>query len=796
MVGRVIGDYEIRREIGRGGMGTVYEAWQLSLQRPIALKVLTNTAAMTKTAVERFQREARAAAKLHHTNIVPIYAQGAHEGIYYYAMELVCGQSVYEIIQEMRGSTDDSRLAVTATRAGGSRQNGAGADESDTYEPSVPSATSSSAAEFGSSQQDSALSRTTVEHFDTIARLISTVADALEYAHQAGVIHRDIKPHNLILGDDGRLCVSDFGLARVLEQPGVTMTGEFLGSPLYMSPEQIRGGSAKADYRTDIYSLGATMYEWMTLRPPFPGESREQVISSIMTSDAPAPSLLNRNIPFDLETICLKAMEKDAGNRYQSAAAMAADLRRYLERGLIQARRAGPITRARKFVTRHPVELLTAVIVLIMAMFAGAAFRQRSQSQRKEAQLQATTSKLDEVEAAIPKREQQIQDLSQKTEELAEESEGLKNLVGALTQGQAEGARAGAGFVPQALGQGDSEEVDFGAQLGAVAKEAARQLPDALIAAQLLSVRRTIEATDPDIDPDSADSYYLQAAMATEDEPALELLDQALSRDADHFNARYLRAAVLCRLGRFGEMLQDGTRLTELRPDSPAALMLRGAGEMFVGKFGSAIQHLEQALSLGGESAWLHALRGLCYARLDDLVRGIQAYSKALELSPDHALSHFARGRAQYYLGVYTAALDDAEEYVRLVPDSVEGYLLRGECHDKLQQFDAAVADYNRAITLGDTSMTVVGKLAWAALNAREADAQADAAAQEEGAADVPAEPEEEEPSDEVVRPVHKDNVNWLDSWLKEKMRGNEPPPPASPDTAGYPFGAVLPGRR
>src|SRR5262249_9383845 len=193
------------------------------------------------------------------------------------------------------------------------------------------------------------------------------VADALEYAHQHGVIHRDIKPANLLLSPDGRLAVNDFGLARVLEQPGMTVTGEFVGTPAYMSPEQITAGRTHLDHRTDIYSLGATLYELLTLQPPFTGERRDQVLTQILHKEAKPPRRLNRKVPVDLETICLKALEKAPDRRYPTAGVLAEDLRRYVNRYAISARRVGPIGRLVKWVRRRPA-LAAAMACVAVAM--------------------------------------------------------------------------------------------------------------------------------------------------------------------------------------------------------------------------------------------------------------------------------------------------------------------------------------------------------------------------------------------------------------------------------------------
>jgi dienelactone hydrolase len=359
----VVGDFEVIREIGRGGMGVVYEARQVSLNRPVALKVLGPGLGLTPHAVQRFHREAEAAARLHHTNIVPVYATGEHNGTHFYAMELIEGPSLNHVIRQLRqpattaarvgGSGPDSQSAIPH----GSAPTGPYVEGHDTVAMSAGGASSTQLSSDG-------------QYFDTAARMIAEVADALEYAHRHGVIHRDIKPANLLLSPDGRLSVNDFGLARVLEQPGVTMTGEFVGTPAYMSPEQIAAGRTPIDHRTDIYSLGATLYELLTLRPPFAGERRDQLLAQILSKEPARPRKLNRKVPVDLETICLKCLEKDPDRRYQTAKALAEDLRRYLNRFAIAAKRVGPAGRLAKFVRRHKLATVAGVAILLLAAVA------------------------------------------------------------------------------------------------------------------------------------------------------------------------------------------------------------------------------------------------------------------------------------------------------------------------------------------------------------------------------------------------------------------------------------------
>jgi tetratricopeptide (TPR) repeat protein len=345
-----LGEFELLRELGRGGMGVVYEAVQTSLGRHVALKVLGPGLGLTPQAVTRFRREAAAAAKLHHTNIVPVYATGEEDGTHFYAMELVEGPSLDRVLKQLRES---GGKATEAPLPGGQ-----------TIAYAEGPGPAAEAAGLSSSSLSSG-----GQYFDAVARMVAGVADALDYAHKQGVVHRDIKPANLLLAPDGRLSLNDFGLARMLEQPGMTVTGEFLGTPAYMSPEQITGGRVPTDHRTDVYSLGATLYELLTLRPPFAGMSRDQVLAQILHKEPTPPRKVNPRVPVDLETICLKCLEKDPDRRYPTAGALAEDLRRFLNRFAISAKRAGPVARAVKWARRQP-GLAAALAGMLLALVA------------------------------------------------------------------------------------------------------------------------------------------------------------------------------------------------------------------------------------------------------------------------------------------------------------------------------------------------------------------------------------------------------------------------------------------
>lgn len=368
LAGQQLGDFALISELGRGGMGVVYVAVQTSLGRRVALKVLNPGLRLTPRAVARFRREAAAAAKLHHSNIVPVYATGEEGGVHFYAMELIDGLGLDAVIGQLRAqnSSNESPAVsadLTATTA---------------YIPPDP-LTPSPAAPSGTTPA--------ADRFDRIASMIADVADALDHAHQNGVTHRDIKPSNLLLSPDGRLSVTDFGLAIIFGQPGMTMTGEIVGTPAYMSPEQVTGGRIPVDHRTDVYSLGATLYELLTLRPPFAAEGRDRLLAMLIQKEPAAPRSVNPQVPRDLETVCLKCLEKDPDRRYASAKDLADDLRRYVHRFAIQAKRAGPLARLRKWVKRNPALAAAGVMVLLALSAVGAfAWRAHETEQRRLAE--------------------------------------------------------------------------------------------------------------------------------------------------------------------------------------------------------------------------------------------------------------------------------------------------------------------------------------------------------------------------------------------------------------------------
>ncbi|MDB5351815.1 MAG: prkC 6 [Planctomycetota bacterium] len=358
-----LGDYRILREIGRGGMGVVYEAEQLSLNRRVALKVLPPAAAIDPKQRQRFQVEAQAAAHLHHPHIVPVFAVGCDHGISYFAMQFIEGRTLSATIRDLRrfGLSGKGSIPISAPT------------KTTVGELPTPSAISTERATGANSksglpgESGSSPSQRSKAFFRSVAHLGVQVAGALEHAHSLGVLHRDIKPANLLLDTQGELWVTDFGLARFKDDPGPTRTGDLLGTLRYMSPEQVEAKRGVVDQRADIYALGATLYELATLRPAFDGRDRAEVIRQILFEEPIRPRKVDPSIPRELETILMKAMAKEPASRYATAQELADDLNRFLEDKPILACWPTFSEQASKWVRRHRALVATAASVVVVS---------------------------------------------------------------------------------------------------------------------------------------------------------------------------------------------------------------------------------------------------------------------------------------------------------------------------------------------------------------------------------------------------------------------------------------------
>src|SRR5262245_32048773 len=450
-----LGDFRILREVGKGGMGIVYEAEQVSLGRHVALKLLPRSLLLDPRARRRFEREAKAAARLHHTNIVPVFGVGEQDGMPYYVMQFIQGLGLDEVLEELKklqlssartgslaveprgprqglsaaqvarplltgefhGTGDQAGRAGPATGDAAPRE-GPGAHApratalSDSFTPS-----SSSVVLPGRSRDGSKSKNRKPTYWQSVASIGVQVAEALEYAHKQGIKHRDVKPSNLLLDTQGTVWVTDFGLAKADDQENLTHTGDILGTLRYMPPEAFEG---KGDARGDVYSLGLTLYEMLAFRRAFDERDRNRLIRQVTQAEPVRLGKLNRQVPPDLQTIVHKAIDKDPARRYATAGALAEDLQRFIDDEPIRARKVSALERYWRWARRNPViailgGLLTAVLTVglaVMAVLWSRAEHSAAVAKLNEAKAQTLATK--EAKARAEAEEQERSALEQK----------------------------------------------------------------------------------------------------------------------------------------------------------------------------------------------------------------------------------------------------------------------------------------------------------------------------------------------------------------------------------------------
>jgi serine/threonine protein kinase/Flp pilus assembly protein TadD len=737
-----LGDFRIVREVGRGGMGIVYEAEQISLNRRVALKVLPFAATLDDRQIQRFKNEAQAAAHLHHTNIVPVHAVGCERGVYYYAMQFIDGHTLAALIAELRRTSGVKAPA-----------------EGELTGPYMPSpGGGQTAVVAGLSTERSVCSPA---FFRRVAELGRQAALALDHAHQMGVIHRDVKPGNLLLDGRGNLWITDFGLAQCQSQASLTMTGDLVGTLRYMSPEQALAKRAIVDHRTDVYSLGATLYELLTLAPAFNGQDRQELLRQIAFDEPLAPRRLNRTIPAELETIVLKAIEKGPAERYGTAQELADDLERWLKDEPIRARRPTVVQRLRRWSRRHrPVVaalatgLLTVLVVGIVLAFdyqrrlaetdrgVTAALAQaetylsEGDTQTDHPKQWQDTTRL--ALAALEKAEELLA-AGAATQELLRRVEQVRAAVEAAVtdscllvqlerirleqsatgkEGGFDEARAGPLYA-EVLG---NYGIDLAAPESAAARVRGSRLREALLDALEDWVGATDDATErarvaevvrrAAPEPDAYSSRW-RLAVARRDRAALVQLASAPEVQSLSPAAVVKMAGILVRFNeraaaeRLLRIAQERFR-SDLWVNHQLGMLLCNQKPS---RAEEAVRYLSVALALRSESPGIHTNLGVALVEMGDVVGAMRCYRQAIRLQPKDYRARTNLGMLLAEGGKLVEAEDQLRQATRLKPDYADAH--RGLAYALAEQkkWPEALAGYREAARINPKDHLVYNNL-------------------------------------------------------------------------------------
>ncbi len=666
------GRYDLLRKLGEGGMGKVYLARDLKLDRVVAIKGLGRS---DPDDLERFSREARLAAGLRHPNLVEVFDIVADGPNHFISMRYVDGRPL-------------SELCTERTRP-----------------------------------------------LPALVEALAQAAEGLEHAHAAGIVHRDVKPANILVDATDRASLTDFGLARRLDgATRVTKSGVVLGTPAYMAPEQAQGDPRRVDARSDVYGLGASLYEVLTGRPPFDGDSVIEVLGAVVRDDPVPPRRLAPRAPRDLELVCLKAIDKDPGLRYATAGEFAAELRRWLAREPVLAAPPSAARRLRRWISRHRVLSVAAAALLLLAgagalLLKGSA---RAERDRRTIERGARYRKLQErlnpvagiiketrllyyipnvdLPSRIRKVEEALEELQRLARE-AEEEEGADAepwilagmgwyFVGDIPRAEAALQRAATlapadGRVPYYLGRIGLERSMAAAfePERAGSRRAGRK-------AWSEQARRLFERAAPaeDVDRDIA-AAYLALARDRHDEVA-KLCAEGRRRHADALGSEEFSLLEALVLADPAARLEAAGRALQRRPHYAWGYFVRGNLESDRGRLPAAIEDLTRAIAVNPRMATAYANRAAYRQWSGDTAGAAEDFERAVALDPANARVYYNRGGYRRLRGELDAAIADFGKAIELDPGHIDSYNNRAMARRARREYDAALADSQKAIDL------------------------------------------------------------------------------------------------
>ena len=682
------GDYELLEEVGRGGQGVVYRARQKSLNRTVALKVIALGHFASKPHLKRFRQEAEAAASLEHPQIVPIYEIGERDGSCYFSMKFIEGGQLDEMLK---------REPMSIRRA---------------------------------------------------AELLVKIARTVQFAHEHGILHRDIKPGNILIDRTGEPHLTDFGLARLVEQQStVTNSFDVLGTPSYMSPEQAAGQTKELTPAADVYGVGAVFYQLLTGKAPFAGGTTYETIRLVLETEPKNPRLRNPKVDVDLATVCLKCLDKDPLRRYPSAGALAEDVERWLRHEPIQARRAGAFTRSRKWIRRNPVlavsvPTIAALVAAIVAIFWQNASRDETSFNQIPAKSVAVLPFVnvgaDEANAMLADgiQDEILRDLTKVADlkvisrtSVMRYKSGTRNLraiaralgVAHVLEGSVQRAGDGVRVTAQLINARDdthlwADKYDRKVtDMFSVESEIATRIAETL-QARLTGAEKQAISSRP---TENSEAYqlYLKGryfwgrrrmglpTTPNDIEKAIECFKQAIARDS-HYALAYAGLADCYSVLPFYRKIPRqefhalakaaASKALEINDSLGEAHASQGQLLTYEGRLREAKQEFQRAIDLSPNYATAHYWLGSTLVNAGEFDEGIAEIKRALELDPFSTFVNTNLGEAYLMARKYSEAISQARKTIELDPSAVNAHWTLAKALEFDGQFDEALAEYEK----------------------------------------------------------------------------------------------------
>lgn len=703
----VLVDYQIESELGRGGMGVVYKAKQLKLNRTVALKVLPALlAAIRPDALKRFKREAALAASLKHSNIISVHDFGEIDGTLYYAMELVEGISLRQFIDEVRQSGGLTAALSVIEASVDASPGGSDLTECD-LSGTWPRAEHSHERSRGAHSES-------CRYLRQVAKWMADVADALHYAHDRSVVHRDIKPANLLLSRDGRVMVSDFGLACSSLEGSLGMTRAILGTSRYMSPERLDPTLGKVNRASDVYALGATLYELLTLRPMLPGKDDRTILNQVLHYEPVPPRSIVKHLPRELETICMTAISKRPADRYATAEELANDLRRWLLDLPIYARRPSWPARAVRYVRRRKLTTGLTAALAVTVIGGGVIAGNYWQSQLREAEMREVSL------------HQQVKLLSGQGRDAYREGqygEALAVVDTALSldvePSNSIGLEASRAWLLTKVNGREEEAVSI---LRGLVEEHPRAIVPLYYATIVLYNRGEKEEASryaarlKEFAPDAGETHLVHAILEADPHRALEFIDLAEAGGGDRYLCMQLRAMRHRALNQYSAMLTETTGMVAMHPRWAQSHLFHGHALALLNRHHEAEIAFTRGIEIDNAAPTFWHLRSVSRSAQGRYSEALADASRALELDERKGMLP-ALARARRGLGDYQGALADCDRALQLDPDFVEAILERHEVLAAMGSWEEAFSNAKRVIDLAPDDHRGYGIAAFALIN-------------------------------------------------------------------------------